>query len=136
MATTGIFVDDKLFVLIGTVKFDHITSCSLTVGSETIDITSYDSSKRKDIVPGDTNWSVSLEAHYSQSATTTADDAISAMKAGTVQAILVSSEVSGDTSYGGNGYITNVTINSSKGSSTTVSISYEGTGELAIATVA
>ena len=123
MATTGIFVDDKLFVLIGTVKFDHITSCSLTVGSETIDITSYDSSKRKDIVPGDTNWSVSLEAHYSQSATTTADDAIS-------------SEVSGDTSYGGNGYITNVTINSSKGSSTTVSISYEGTGELAIATVA
>jgi hypothetical protein len=47
MATAGIIVDDKLYVLIGGVKFDHITSCSLTVGSETIDVTSYDSSRKK-----------------------------------------------------------------------------------------
>lgn len=135
MATAGIIVDDKLYVLIGGVKFTHITSCSLTVGSETIDVTSYDSSRKKNIVPGDTNWSVSLEAHYAMDATEGGDEAITDLAAGTAQVILISSAVSGDTTYTGSGYITNVTINSSKGSSTTLSISYEGTGTLTAGTV-
>jgi hypothetical protein len=136
MATTGIITDDTLYVLIGATKFDHITSCSLTIGSETIDITSYDSSSRKEIVPGDTNWSVSIEAHYAMDATEGGDEAATAILAGTAQTILISTEVQGDTTYTGSGYVTNVSISSSKNSSTTVSVSYEGTGQLTAGTVA
>ena len=77
----------------------------------------------------------SLEAHYAMDATEGGDEAITDLAAGTAQVILISSAVSGDTTYTGSGYITNVTINSSKGSSTTLSISYEGTGTLTAGTV-
>ena len=132
----GIIVDDYMYVLIGGTKFTHITSCNLTIGSEQIDVTSFDSSKRKDIQPGDTNWSVTLEASYAMDAAQGGNEAAADILAGTIQTVLISSTQTDDTTFTGSAYISNVTLNMSKGSATTVSIAWEGTGQLTIGTVA
>tara|TARA_R110000772_G_scaffold155289_2_gene266392 strand:- start:952 stop:1365 length:414 start_codon:yes stop_codon:yes gene_type:complete len=132
----GIIVDDWMYVLVDTVKYTHITSCTLTVGVESIDLTSYDSNRWKDITVGDRNWSISLEAHYAMDAAETIDDQIDEIIAGTSSVLLFGNVNSGDTTFGGTGFCTSVSLNSSKGSSTTISATWEGTGALAISTVA
>lgn len=136
MATTGILVHDDLYILINGTKFDHLTSVTFTVNQETIDITSMDSSGWKDIAVGDKNWTADIEAHYAMDATEGGDESYDDLAAGTSVTILISSEVSGDTTYTGSAKVTNWSINPSKGSSTTVSISFEGTGAITKGTVA
>jgi hypothetical protein len=132
----GIIVDDYMYLLVGGTKFTHVTSVNMTMGAEMIDVTSYDSSKRKQIQPGDTNWSMSVEAHYAMDAAEGGNEAMAAILAGTIQTVLLSSAVTDDTTFTGSAYIDSVTFGSSKGSSTTVSINYSGTSTLTIGVVA
>jgi predicted secreted protein len=135
MATTGIISDDEYYILVNSVKFTHITSCSLTIGQETIDITSFDSAGWKEIKSGDLNWSMDVEAYYAMDAAENGDEASADIVAGTSHTLLLSTEVTGDTTFSGTAYPTSFSINSSKGSAVTLSVSYEGTGALTIGTV-
>lgn len=135
MATTGILVHDDLYVLINGTKFNHITSLTLTLNQETIDITSMDSSGWRDLDVADKNWSLSIEAFYAMDATEGADEAADDLIAGTSHTILLTTESTGDTTYSGNAYPTSIAINPQKGNGVTVSISYEGTGTLTKSTV-
>lgn len=135
MATTGIQFHDNLYLLVNSTKFDHITSCTLTIGQETIDVTSMDSSGWKDLKVADKSWSMNVEAFYAMDATEGADEAADDLLAQTSHTVLLSTEVTGDTTYSGTAYPTSIDINSSKGSAVTASISYEGTGALTKGTV-
>lgn len=135
MATTGILVHDDLYVLVNSAKFDHLTSLTFTVNQETIDITSMDSNGWRDLAVADKNWSLSLEAFYAMDATEGADESYDDLVAGTSTTILISSEVTGDTTYTGSAKVTSWAINPSKGSGVTVSISFEGTGAITKSTV-
>ena len=135
MASAGIIVDDSLYLLVGGTKFTHITSNSLTLGAETLDITSYDSAGWKDLDVGDKTWSMTVEAYYAMDAAEGGDDAIDDMIAGTSVTVLLSTAVSGDTTFTGSAYPTDVSINGSKGSGTTVSVTFSGTGALTKGTV-
>ena len=136
MATTGILHDDVWYVLVNAAKFTHITSCSLSTDQETIDVTSYDSSKWKDIASGDKSWKVDIEGHYAMDATEGGDEAQVDLVAGTSVTLLVTTQVQGDTTYSGSAKVTSVNFSGSKGSSTKVSVSFMGTGALTPGTVA
>lgn len=132
----AIKVHDDYYVLINSTKFTHLESVTLNIGQETIDITSMDSSNEKDFNVGDQEWSLDLEAFYDPAAAEGGDEAIDDLQAGTSHTLLVSSEVSGDTTFSGSAYPTSVSIAASKGSGVKVSVSYQGTGTLTKGTVA
>ena len=135
MATTGILKHDDLYVLVNSTKFDHLTSITFSVNQETIDITSMDSSGWRDLTVADKNWSLSVEAMYAMDATEGADEAYDDLVAGTSVTLLVTSEVTGDTTYTGSAVVTSWSVNPSKGSAVTASISFEGTGAITKGTV-
>lgn len=136
MATAGILVHDDLYLLVNAAKFDHLVSVTFTVNQETIDITSMDSSGWKDITVADKDWSVDIEAHYAMDATEGGDEGYDDLAAGTSVTLLISSEVSGDTTYTGSAKVTSWSINPTKGDSVKVSMSYQGTGAITKGTVA
>lgn len=133
--TTGINKNGDYYVLVNTVKFTHLTSCTLTVGKETIDVTSFDSSGWKDFVEGDKEWSVDLEAFFAQDASEGGVQAIVDIIASATVTILFTSEATGDVTYTGSAWPTSIPIVSTKGAGATVSVSYQGTGTLTPGTV-
>lgn len=136
MPTTGILVHDDYYILVNATKFTHITSCTLTIEQETIDITSMDSSGWKDFDVADKSWKMDLEAYYAMDAAENGDEAADDIIAGTSHTLLLSSTVTGDTTFTGTAYPTSLNINSSKGSAVTISASFQGTGSLTKGTVA
>ena len=136
MATTGILIDDDFYLLVNATKFTHITACTLSIGQETIDITSYDSSQWKDLDVADKNWFMTVEAFYAMDAAEGGDEAADDIIAGTSHTVLLSTEVVGDTTYTGTAWPTSLEINSSKGSPCTISATYEGTGAITKGVVA
>lgn len=134
--STGINKNGDYYVTVNTVKFTHLTSCSLTTSKGTIDVTSFDSSGWKDFLPDDKEWSLDVEAYFAQDAAEGGVQAIIDLIASANVALLFTTGESGDVTYAGNAIPTSVPITSSKGSGATVSVSYQGTGALTPGTVA
>lgn len=135
MATTGIIVDDAFYLMVNATKFTHITSCSLTIDQETIDITNYDSSKWKEFDVGDKSWKMDVEAYYAMDAAENGDEALDDIIAGTSHTLLLTTEETGDTTLSGTAWPVSLSVNSSKGSAVTLSASYQGSGALTKGTV-
>lgn len=136
MATTGIVYDDIVKVSIGGVNFDHVTDFSLNITQDTIDVTTFDSSREKDFLASDSSWSGSFNALVAYDATEGIETAFADVTSGSSVAILFSSGSSGDPTYGGNCFITSWEKSGSKGSATTIAISFQGTGTITEGTVA
>jgi predicted secreted protein len=130
MATAGILVDDRMKLFIDAVKFNHLTDFSISIGKETINVTSFDSQGWQDFIDTDKNWTASCTAFYAMDAAHNADDAFDDLNASGTNALLLSTEETGDTTYGGMVIHTQVEITGSKGSAMQCSISFQGTGAL------
>lgn len=130
MATVGILVHDDYYILVNGVKFTHLTSCTLTLGQETIEITTMDSNGWKDFDVADKEWSMTVEAFYAFDAAENGDEAADDIIAGTTHTVLLTTESTGDTTYTGTAWPTSLDINSSKGSGVTLSVNYQGTAPL------
>lgn len=135
MATTGIIKNREYYVTLNTNKFDHLVSCNLTIGKETIDLTSFDSSGWKEVTGGDKNWSLSLEAHYAMDASENGNQAFDDLDGYTDAAILLTTGVTGDTTFAGNGVPTSWDLAVQQGDTVKISVSYEGNGALTKGTV-
>ena len=136
MATTGIVLGRNWLFLSNAVQIDHLTSVSLDTGSETIDLTSYDSAGWKDIAIGDQSWSISIEGHVAFDATEGYDTMMADKIAKTAVACLLSTASSGDSTLSGSSYITSLSIKGDLGSSLKISATFSGNGPLAAGTVA
>lgn len=130
MATTGIIYDDIVKVSIGGVAFDHVTDFSLNVSQETIDVTTFDSGREKDFLASDSSWSGSFNALVAYDATEGIEQAFADVTGGSSVAILFSSASAGDPTYGGSCILTSWEKSGSKGSATTLAISFQGTGTI------
>lgn len=135
MPTTGILAHVDYYALINATKFTHLTSCTLTIGQETIDITTFDSNGWKDFTVGDKEWSLSIEGNYAMDAAENGDEAADDIIAGTSHTVLLSTEVTGDTTFSGTAWPESLDINSSQGDKVTLSVTYKGTGALTKGTV-
>lgn len=135
MATTGIVLGRNWLLLHNAAQIDHLTNVSLTTGSETIDLTSYDSSGWKDIAIGDQDWSVSADFHVAYDATEGFDEIMADKIAATAVTLLLSTEVSGDTTLTGSAYVTAANITGDLGSTKKCSVTWSGNGALTQGTV-
>lgn len=135
MATTGVFVDDKIKIFIDNVKFNYVTDFSIDIQKDTVETTSFDSLGDKSFIGTDVSWTASFTALVAQDATENLDEAIADINGTSKNAFLASTEETGDTTYGGTVWNTGVSISGSKGSATTVAVTLQGTGALATNTV-
>lgn len=135
MATTGIILGRNYNLFSNTVKITHLTSCSLTVGTETIDLTSNDSANWKDIAAGDKSWSFEFEAHLAMDGAENVDELFADWDARTLQTCLLTTAVTGDTTFSGSAIITSLSIDNSHADSSKLKGTYSGSDTLTIGVV-
>lgn len=135
MATTGIIPGRLWDLLHNAAVIDHLMSVSLTIGTDTYDITSYDSSNWKDIQTGDNNWSVSADFLVAYDATEGFDEIVADQIARNAVTLLLSTEETGDTTLSGSAYVTSANYTGDLGSGKKASVTWTGNGALTQGTV-
>ena len=149
MATTGIFNGTSLVVLIGTEVIGYATSCSLSLAIDTPDSSTKQSLGWADEIGGQRSWSLTTDglatvvpgtvATYISTAELNA--LAIARTSVTVKFTTVDNStvggvtpVSGDVIYSGSAFIESVDLTADMENPVTYSVSFKGTGVLAIAT--
>lgn len=136
MATTGIVRGKDYALHSNAVQITHLTTCSLSMSGETIDVTSFDSSDWKDFLFEDKSWTIEAEAFLAFDGAENINELVDDFLAGTSQVVLLTTGETGDTTFTGSAYITACNVSNAKGSASTVSVTYQGTGALTKGTVA
>ena len=149
MATTGIFNGTSLVVLIGTEVIGYATSCSLSLAIDTPDSSTKQSLGWADEIGGQRSWSLTTDGlatvvpgTVATYVTTAELNALAiARTAVTVKFTTVDNStvggitpVSGDVIYSGSAFIESVDMTADMENPVTYSVSFKGTGVLAIAT--
>jgi predicted secreted protein len=149
MATTGIFNGTSLVVLIGTEVIGYATSCSLSLAIDTPDSSTKQSLGWADEIGGQRSWSLTTDGlatvvpgTVATYVTTAELNALAiARTAVTVKFTTVDNStvggitpVSGDVVYSGSAFIESVDLTADMENPVTYSVSFKGTGVLAIAT--
>lgn len=149
MATTGIFNGTSLVVLIGTEVIGYATSCSLSLAIDTPDSSTKQSLGWADEIGGQRSWSLTTDGlatvvpgTVATYVTTAELNALAiARTAVTVKFTTVDNStvggitpVSGDVIYSGSAFIESVDLTADMENPVTYSVSFKGTGVLAIAT--
>jgi len=149
MATTGIFNGTSLVVLIGTEVIGYATSCSLSLAIDTPDSSTKQSLGWADEIGGQRSWSLTTDGlatvvpgTVATYVTTAELNALAiARTAVTVKFTTVDNStvggitpVSGDVVYSGSAFIESVDMTADMENPVTYSVSFKGTGVLAIAT--
>ena len=121
-------------------KIADVTNFDLTVNGEPIDVTTKDSGGWKEILMGLRSWSMSVEGVVDMQVTTASEqgvvELIAAEIARTQIDLIGTNLVTGDKSYAGAGFITNVNVSAPMEGTVTFTCDFEGTGALTPATIA
>jgi len=136
MATTGIIRGRDYVLHNNAVQITHLTSCEMTLGAETIDVTTSDSADWKDSLPGDKSWGFSATANVAMDAAENIDELTSDWNSNGTVTVLLTTGTTGDSTYTGSARITNITVSNPRDGVSTLSISYEGTDALTIGVAA
>ena len=149
MATTGVFNGTSLVVLIGTEVIGFATSCSLSLAIDAPDASTKQSLGWADEIGGQRSWSLTTDGlatvvpgTVATYVTTAELNALAiARTAVTVKFTTVDNStvggvtpVSGDVIYSGSAFIESVDMTADMENPVTYSVSFKGTGVLAIAT--
>lgn len=122
-------------ILWGGTAVDNVTSWGLSGSTGKIDTTSFDSSDWETFVTGTKTAAINLTANVDYADSENFDEAAADWIAGTSQAWLISSTVSGDTTLSGTGVIMNFDYEGDLDSITTYSITIENSGAITQGTV-
>ena len=149
MATTSVFNGTSLVVLIGTEVIGYATSCSLNLAIDTPDASTKQSLGWADEIGGQKSWSLTTDglatvvpgSTASYVSTTELSNLAIARTAVTVKFTTVDNStvggitpVVGDTYYSGLAFIESVDMTADMENPVTYSVSFKGTGPLAIST--
>lgn len=111
----------------------HCTSCSISWSMSSRDVTTKDSSGRKEILAGKTEWSVDFEGFVTYSTVTDVDkpnNIFSLADAKTSFGIRFGRLTTGEYVYTGDGYVSSYSQDAGVEDNNTFSVSFEGTGQL------
>lgn len=142
MPTTGI-VDGRLMrITLDTEKVIHSTSCSISINVEVRDTASKDIPNGwSDGETGTKSWTASCEGLFSWDDTIDAEARVDAeglfdlITAGAKVALVMTTGVSGDVEYSGDAIITSLEKTFPNNENSTYSLSLQGAGPLAKATI-
>lgn len=116
-------------------KIGAATSHSLSLQTETADVTTKDSAGWKEIIPTLKSFTIDMDALLTYDETVGYEALMDAMTSRTPVYFKLSTEVTGDEKFYGMGYITSLEQNAPQEDATTYSCSIEGSGALTRATV-
>ena len=109
------------------------TSASLSWSMDVRDVTTKDSSGRREILPGKTNWNISFEGFVTYAAVSDVDmpnDIFTLADAKTSVGLRYGKLNTGDFVYTGNGYFTSYSQDAGVEDNNTFSVQFEGTSTL------
>lgn len=136
MATTGTVNSKLLKMQVASdgatpVTITCQTNAEITINNEMFDVTCKDSGQWKEVLPGQSNFSISGELYVAYDAANGHDEILTLALAQTRVNWIFGTGVSGDTKLSGDGYFSSNGITSS-GTNEGVTMSYEITGTGAI----
>ena len=117
----------------GTTTLVGQTDASMNSAGDMLDSTTKDNTaKAKSFAPGETGWTMSVNGLYDPAAATegSISNAIGILKAGTVWAVKYGQTTGSAKYFGGNAYISSVTLNGPKNDLASYTIELQGTGVL------
>lgn len=122
----------KILVYSAGTAIGAATSHSLTIESDTMDVTTKDSAGWAEILPTLKSWSIDVEAllTFDETPKRAYDYLYDAFIARTELTVKFSSEVSGEDKYYGQAYITSAPIEAPMEDKVTYSVTFQGTGAL------
>ena len=140
MPTTGKFSSRLLAIYTGAgagTKITHQTDASLSIGSNTIDVTTKDSAGWEESIYGNKNWEMSGSAVFAFDAANGHSSLLANITAGTTVTVLLTTAITGDKKWSGTALVTKLDLNGSGSGDDAPSYSYslKGTGALTEATV-
>jgi predicted secreted protein len=140
--TTGIIngTDLNIYLTVGGTDkpIARATSCELSVSMNLRDATTKDSGGDAERLPGLAEWSVSVDALYSEDYAATKQgmtELFTALKTGAKVAVVFSTQQTGDKSYKGDAYVSDLSLNAGTEENATYSASFQGTGEIEVITI-
>jgi TP901-1 family phage major tail protein len=133
--TVGILNGTLAKIEVGGTVIAHLTSNGISVSHSTRDASSKGSGGAKESLEGQTSWSISGEGLFAEDASYGYEDLWDAWLARTKLTITYSDAVADDIEYSGDAYITSLDRTDGMEESVTFSVSLEGTGVLAKATI-
>ncbi len=131
MASTGIINATIVAIKVGATKINNALSAELNITMEPRESLNKDSGGWRARFSGAKSWEMSGEAEFAPDATYGLEELFDALLAGTSLTMLFTTDVTGDTQFGGSAVITNLT--KSAGVEENVQISYTFAGNGAIA---
>lgn len=136
MATEGIINATSLLIYVDGVAVSYSTDTSISVDMDAIDVTNKDSSGWRDLLAGVRSWNASGSGFLAWDATKGADDLYDAItNRSSVSIRFTTGEVSGDTTFDGDGYLTSLEMTGGVEDGATFSFTIEGDGALTESTV-
>lgn len=136
MATTGIMNGTLLGVYAGSNLIAHATEGSISLSMDTRDATTKGSSGTRDLLEATKSGTISVSALYADDAAYGVSDLMTAWSARTTLEVKFSTEVSGDSYWSANAYITSLEVNAGMEDNVTYSATFELTGTITYTTVA
>jgi len=132
MATTGIVNATNIRLYLGTTLVAHATSASLSINVEMMGATTKDSSGWEESIPGRKSWSMNGDFLYTVASGSSEvfDDFVAAIAAKTKLTALLSTNVTGDSTYSGSCYVESAELSAGVEENATYSITLRGTGAL------
>lgn len=130
--TTGIINGTDFTLYNSTTKIGNATSCAVQVARDMRDTSNKDSSGWKAVLPGQGNWSVSVEGLISLDGTTNYIYLLNLLINKTAVTAIFKTANSADYYLTGSGYVTSVSATSPNEANATFSVNIQGTGALTV----
>ena len=119
----------------GSTPIALLTSSDMNLQREMLDVTNKDSQNWKQSIVGVKSYTFSGEIFNDPSETYNLEDLYTKWEAGTLITMKLSSEIGGEKKFTGTVYITSISVATPANQPSTVTIEFEGTGALVMATI-
>jgi len=133
MATAGKINGHNLLVYVGGTAISHSTTCSVSLSTGEVNVTSKDSLKWASFLPGAREWTVECSGMVALDATYGVEELIALKQTQATSTVKFATSDSDDRFFSGTAILTALTMDAPDESPATFSATFEGTGKLKFA---
>ena len=133
MATAGKINGHNLLVYVGATAISHSTTCSVSLSTGEVNVTSKDSLKWASFLPGAREWTVECSGMVALDATYGVEELIALKQTQATSTVKFATSDSDDRFFSGTAILTALTMDAPDESPATFSATFEGTGKLKFA---
>ncbi len=119
----------------GSTPIALLTSSDMALEREMLDVTNKDSQSWKEVIVGVRSWTFSAELFNDPSQSYNLQDLYDKWEAGTAITMKLSSEITGEKKFTGTVYITSIALSTPANQASTVTVEFQGSGALVMATI-